>query len=82
MLCDVSGSEGEAFADFRARLGTYEPDRPERLDNPWFAAPEPEEMLIDEVEAIWAPIAEHDDWSAFDAKLARIETARRAWSLA
>ena len=39
-------------------------------------------MLIDEVEAIWAPIAEHDDWSAFDAKLARIETARRAWSLA
>jgi hypothetical protein len=31
---------------------------------PVFARPEPEEMLIDEVEAIWAPIAEDDDWSA------------------
>jgi hypothetical protein len=29
-------------------------------------------MLIDEVEAIWAPIAASDDWSAFHAKLAGI----------
>ena len=31
-------------------------------------------MLIDEVEAIWAPIAADDDWSAFHAKLADIAT--------
>jgi uncharacterized protein YdiU (UPF0061 family) len=72
----------EPFADFRERLAAYEPDRPERLSNPYFAAPEPEEMLIDEVEAIWAPIADRDDWSAFEAKLARVEAARIAWSLA
>jgi uncharacterized protein YdiU (UPF0061 family) len=73
--------EAEAFADFRARLAAYEPDRPERLTNPYFAAPEPEEMLIDEVEAIWASIADADDWSAFNAKLERIEAARTAWAM-
>ena len=31
-------------------------------------------MLIDEVEAIWAAIADHDDWSPFEAK---IEAIRR-----
>lgn len=29
-------------------------------------------MLIDEVEAIWARIAENDDWSALDVKVAQI----------
>ena len=29
-------------------------------------------MLIEEVEAIWAAIAQGDDWSLFDAKVARI----------
>jgi hypothetical protein len=29
-------------------------------------------MLIDEVEAIWAPIAAADDWSALHAKVAAI----------
>ncbi|MHC9417833.1 protein adenylyltransferase SelO family protein [Sphingomonas citri] len=33
---------------------------------------EPCAMLIDEVEAIWAPIAERDDWGAFAAKLSAI----------
>ena len=46
-----------------------------------FAAAEPEELLIDEVEALWAPIAQADDWSLFDAKLARLEQARQGWGL-
>jgi hypothetical protein len=29
-------------------------------------------MLIDEVEALWAPIAEHDDWAPLNAKIAAI----------
>ncbi len=71
----------EGFADFRRRLADFEPDRPERLEHPMFAAIEPEELLIDEVEALWAPIAEADDWSAFEAKLARLEQARQGWGL-
>jgi uncharacterized protein YdiU (UPF0061 family) len=72
--------QGEAFDAFRFALFEHEPDRPERLEHSMFAAPEPEEMLIDEVEILWADIAMGDDWSAFEAKLARLETARQAWN--
>jgi uncharacterized protein YdiU (UPF0061 family) len=73
---------GEAFSDFRRKLGAYAAHRPERLLGPYFARPEPEELLYDEIEALWAPIAERDDWSLFDAKLERIEAARAGWGLA
>jgi uncharacterized protein YdiU (UPF0061 family) len=69
------------FAEFRQLLAGFRPDRPERLADPYFARPEPEELLIGEIEALWASIAEADDWSAFEAKLAGIETARLAWGL-
>ena len=35
-------------------------------------------MLIDEVEALWAPIAERDDWSPFEAKLCDVAALREA----
>jgi uncharacterized protein YdiU (UPF0061 family) len=76
---DHYGRDG--FADFRRRLVGFEPDRPERLADPYFAQAEPEELLYDQIEGLWAPIAADDDWSAFHAKLAGIETARRAWGL-
>jgi uncharacterized protein YdiU (UPF0061 family) len=72
---------GEAFTALRALLAEREPDRPSRLAAPYFQAPEPEELLYDEIETIWAAIAERDDWTPFEAKLARIETARLAWAL-
>ncbi|MDP1738815.1 MAG: YdiU family protein [Caulobacter sp.] len=71
----------DGFTDFRARLAGYEADRPERLDHPYFAAPGPEEMLVDEVEALWSAIAGRDDWTPLAAKLERIEAARVAWGL-
>jgi uncharacterized protein YdiU (UPF0061 family) len=74
--------QGEAFDVFRFALFEHEPDRPERLEHAMFAKAEPEEMLIDEVETLWADIAMGDDWSAFEAKLARLETARQAWGFA
>lgn len=72
---------GEAMLAFRAVLKTYAADRGERFSHPYFARPEPEELLYDEIESIWAPIAADDDWSAFHAKLAAIENARQAWAL-
>lgn len=69
----------EDFAEFRERLAAYAPDRPERLAHPYFAGAEPEELLYDGIEAVWAAIAEADDWAPFQAKLARIEAARTAW---
>jgi uncharacterized protein YdiU (UPF0061 family) len=73
---------GAAFSAFRALLAGRAPDRPERLAHPYFAALEPQEMLYDEVEALWEAIAARDDWAPFEAKLAAIEAARIAWGLA
>jgi uncharacterized protein YdiU (UPF0061 family) len=72
---------GEAALEFRKRLAEFAPDRPERLADPYFARPEPETLLYDQIEALWAPIAEADDWSLFASKLEAIETARRAYRL-
>jgi uncharacterized protein YdiU (UPF0061 family) len=70
--------QGEAFDAFRFALFEHEPDRPERLADPVFSEPEPVELLIDQVEGVWKAIDEDDDWSPFQAKLARIEAARLA----
>lgn len=71
--------QGEAFDAFRFALLEHEPDRIERLEHPMFAAREPEEMLIEEVEAIWSAIDAQDDWTPLEAKLARLDGAREAW---
>jgi uncharacterized protein YdiU (UPF0061 family) len=73
---------GSAFADLRTRLTDYEPVRPEALQHLSLQRPQPETLLIEEVEALWAPIAEHDDWSRLSDKLARIEELRTAYGLA
>ena len=72
--------QGEAFDVFRFALFEHEPDRPERLEHPMFAQPEPEEMLIEEVEDLWRGIDQSDDWAPFQAKLARLESARLGWA--
>jgi serine/tyrosine/threonine adenylyltransferase len=68
----------DAFVEFRTRLAAHQPDRPERLADPYFAQVQPEELLYDEIEAIWAAIDQGDDWSLFNDKLVRIEQARAA----
>ncbi|MEQ8179179.1 MAG: YdiU family protein [Amphiplicatus sp.] len=69
----------EAFAPVRSALLAASADRPERLAHPYFAREAPCTMLIDEVEAIWAPIAENDDWSALYAKIEEIGAMREAF---
>ncbi|KAK0350589.1 hypothetical protein LTR94_028424 [Friedmanniomyces endolithicus] len=44
-----------------------------------FQAREPQELLIDEVEALWRPIEADDDWGPLNTKLEKIEQARDAW---
>lgn len=74
--------QGRTFDAFRAVLFEHAPDRPERLEAPVFQSDTPEEMLIDEVEAIWAAIDRDDDWGPFNVKLARLEAARQAYAFA
>ncbi|HEX4298417.1 MAG TPA: selenoprotein O, partial [Devosia sp.] len=72
--------ETDAFGPVRDALGAYETAPAANLHHPYFERPAPRTMLIDEMEALWAPIAERDDWSAFDAVLAEIESMRDAYA--
>ena len=73
------------------RVGTYNADdwkpvleilatsRPlHAMTHPHFARAGAVSMTIDEVEAIWAPIAEADDWSLLNRKIADIRAMRAA----
>lgn len=72
---------GQAAAELRGWFGVYEPDRPERLDGPYFRRAEPEELLYEEIEAVWEDIAERDDWSSFETKLGQIRAAGDAYAI-
>lgn len=69
-----------AGEDVIGRLDALPAVRPERLEHPVFAA-EPPTLLIDEVEAVWAPIAEDDDWTAFERKVAAVRRYGEALAL-
>ena len=75
---DLYGSE--TFVAFRALVGSYAPSVD--VSAPYFARPEPQELLYDEIETIWSAIAERDDWSPLEAKLAGIKAARVGWGYA
>lgn len=53
----------------------------DRLAHAYFAQRTPHTMLIDDVEAIWAAIAERDDWTLFEAKVAQLRVMRQALRL-
>ena len=61
-----------AFAELRVALDGFVPASGARPDHPYFQDAAPCTMLIDELEALWAPIAAEDDWSAFTGKIAAI----------
>lgn len=70
-----------AFASIKSALFERTPIGTERLAHPYFSKAAPVMLLIEDVEALWEPIAADDDWSAFDAKLAHLEAARMAMAL-
>ena len=71
----------EAFRAFRTGLEAFEPEREGRLQHAYFSLDRPQELLYDEIEAVWTAIADGDDWEPFKAKLAAIEHAREALAL-
>ena len=71
---------GESFVPVREALAPYEAVASVNLQHPYFARTVPRTMLIEEMEALWAPIAEADDWSEFHRVLGEIETMREAYA--
>jgi uncharacterized protein YdiU (UPF0061 family) len=55
----------------RAAFAALAP-RPDHLDHDFWASASPCSMHIDEVEAIWAAIAERDDWLPLHDKIAQV----------
>ena len=72
----------EAFLPVRQALRDYATFDGAKINHSYFLNSTPCTMLIDEVEAIWKPIAESDDWSAFHAKLGAITEMADALGLA
>jgi uncharacterized protein YdiU (UPF0061 family) len=68
------------FKNIVRMLEEFSPSDSVNLDHRYFARSTPRTMLIDEVEAIWAPIAENDDWSLFSATLGEIAEMAEAYS--
>lgn len=69
----------DAFAPVRAGLEARTGAGADAaLALPYFQRSKPHTMLIDEVENLWAPIADRDDWSLFEAKVAQLAELRDA----
>jgi hypothetical protein len=60
-------------------LDAYVPAATARPGHAYFEQAHPCTLLIDEVEALWAPIAERDDWEPLQAKLRAIGSMREAY---
>jgi uncharacterized protein YdiU (UPF0061 family) len=65
---NATGALGEALAAHQ----------PVASDHPYWSDAGPQTMLIDDVETIWAQIADHDEWQPFHARLAAIRRMGQA----
>ncbi len=72
----------EKFAPIRDGFRARAAIDPGRLSHPILQRLAPVSLVIEELEALWAPIAEADDWSAFNTKIADIRALKRALNIA
>lgn len=79
-LAALYGDSG--FEPISGKMKDIEPDRPARLDHAYFQGERPCGMLIDEMEALWAPIADADDWAPLEAKIDAIRAMGAAYDFA
>ena len=73
--------ESETFMPLREKLVSFTPVWPERLDHPYFSHSSPCTMLIEDVEALWTPIADQDDWAPLETKITQIREMGQAYRL-
>ncbi|GHA20769.1 UPF0061 protein [Devosia pacifica] len=71
----------EAFRPVADALENFTPVADLNLDHDYFARQTPRTMLIEDVEAIWAPIADSDDWRLFTQTLEQIAEMRQAYAI-
>ncbi|MBL8628162.1 MAG: YdiU family protein [Rhodospirillaceae bacterium] len=69
------------FAAVKTLLAQYTTANPERLSHRYFAGVRPCTLLIDEIETIWAAIADHDHWKPLTDKVAAIAEMSQAFDV-
>jgi uncharacterized protein YdiU (UPF0061 family) len=75
----VDGYDDDCWRPVLEALQAAKPRNPAALDHPHFQLAKALSMKIDEVEAIWAPIAASDDWSLLSDKIAAIHQMHHAY---
>ena len=75
----VDGYDDDCWRPVLETLQAAKPRNPTALDHPHFQSAKAVSMTIDEVEAIWAPIAASDDWSSLSDKITAIHQMRYAY---
>lgn len=68
---------GRSFDALRRVIDGYSSAQEGLCQSPYFDSGAPCSLLIEEVEAIWARIAEQDDWALFERKIDRIRAMPR-----
>jgi uncharacterized protein YdiU (UPF0061 family) len=70
------GYHGEDFDRLTVALKKFTAADPALLAHSYFQGGKPCTLLIDELEEIWKPIHESDDWTRFETKLVEIRSFR------
>jgi len=72
------GYEGDLWKPVLELLGDARPIQPDAVKHPHFQKPKAVSLTIDEVEALWVPIAAGDDWQPLTDKITAIRSMRAA----
>lgn len=72
--------QGDDFVTLMEALQNFEIEDSTKTNNPYFQNARPCTLLIEEIEAIWKPIADENDWSFFYKKLEEIRSFRGIYS--
>lgn len=70
----------DSFKPLKEILEYFEIASVERHRHPYFSKPKACSLIIDELEELWKPIAEKDDWLPVERKLAEIRSFRGVYS--
>jgi uncharacterized protein YdiU (UPF0061 family) len=62
--------------DLKEILKKFTVKNAQKLKHPYFERTKPQTLLIDEIEALWNPIAEEDDWEDFYRKIEDLRSFR------
>lgn len=71
---------GESFDRLKETIGLFHTASLEKASHLYFQKNQCCSLLIDELENIWKPIADKDDWSLFENKLAEIRSFRGVYT--